>query len=572
MDIEERKVCPIGISNFDKLRRGGYFYIDKTYLIQRLLDKKENVVLFTRPRRFGKTLALSMLRRFFDCNAAEQNRSLFDGLIVAESEHHMAEQGQYPVIYITLKDAKGTSLASLLRYLHRAFIDALVPFDYLTQSERLSGREQAIMEQLMSSLVPNSAATLEILDSVSASLGFICSMLAKHHGKPVVVLIDEYDTPLQSAYLHGFYQTICDLMRNLFSSALKDNECLRLGVLTGVLRIAKESLFSGLNNLKVDTILSKNYADCFGFTQAEVDSLADYYGAGDKKEEIKEWYDGYRFGELDIYNPWSVLQYFESNCEPKAYWLDTSSNDLTKIFLKRLVKSPDSPVVQLSQGGTVIATVDSAISYDQLETQAAGDSEADYQLYSLMAVTGYLKPVERERADRYNLKIPNREVRTIYAAEILSYLEQGLNIGKLALIGDAIVQGQGQRFMELLNKYMTASMSYYDTVEAFYHGWLMGLLLILDEDYYCKSNREAGNGRADVMLTPRSGCKGPGIIFEFKYGDKPEQLPSKAEEALQQIEERRYIEEFPLDSKEVFGYGMSFCAKECNITHKVWKR
>ena len=568
MENTNCKALPIGISDFRDIRSNDFCYVDKTYLIQRLIDSQARALLFTRPRRFGKSLALDMLRCFFDCNSQEENRPLFEGLAVSQSARYMSEQGKYPVISFNFKTATGNSREDIEVNMRNALRDALLPLDYLTQSGALSMRERSAVDQLLSSLVNDSSSPRNVIDNISTSLGFICSLLAKHHGQPTVILVDEYDAPLQAAYLNGFYKPVCDVMRNFFSSALKDNRHLRLGVITGVLRIAKESLFSGLNNLEVDTILSDDYADCFGFTQDEIDELAEAYGVTDKLEEISEWYDGYRFGELDIYNPWSVLQYFKNKCHPQAYWLETSSNDIVKAFLKRLVKSPGNPVVKLYQGGAVTASVDASVVYDQLSSA----DEDNNTLFSLMAVSGYLKPVERMRADRYKLVIPNRESKTIYSQEILSHLEEGLGMGSLAELGDAIVQGQVQTFTELLNRYMAASLSYYDTVEAFYHGWVMGLLLILDSDYYCLSNREAGEGRSDIMLMPRPGRANPGMVFELKRSLTVRQMAEKAAEALGQIEDKDYISAFPPQVTEVVGYGIAFCRKRCEVVQKVWRR
>ena len=562
MASNDHKALPIGIDNFYDIRHGDFCYVDKTYLIQRLLDTKTRAILFSRPRRFGKSLALNMLRRFFDCNEKEKNRPLFEGLAVAQSERYMAEQGKYPVVFLNLKDVKGSTQDRIEEAFKEVLRDAIDPFAYLLRSDKLEPSEKDRLQELLSCQVS--------LISLSLSLNRLCSLLAKHHGQPVVILIDEYDTPLQSAYINGCSQPICDLMRNLFSSTLKSNDTLRLGVITGVVRIAKDSLFSGLNNLKVDTILSDKYADCFGFTPAEVARMAHEYAVPDKIEEIQAWYDGYRFGNQDIYNPWSVIQYFDEGCQPQAYWLDTSSNDLVIEALHNLAETQHGEVQNLYEGGSVVATVDTSVTFPQLQSEP-GRTDAN-TLYSLMAVCGYLKPVQHIVDDAYRLVIPNGEIRKIFAREILRHLQARLRFDKLQELRLAIICGQSQQFATLLNAYILASLSYFDTTEKFYHGWMMGLLFALNEEYVCQSNREAGSGRADIVLKPRQNRVLPGLIFELKHSASPEQLPEKAAEALKQMEERRYVADFSSEVREVLGYGIAFCQKQCEIAQRTWQR
>ena len=426
MDMPAKKKLPIGVSSFAAIRRSNGYYVDKTQLIMRLIDStpRTSAILFTRPRRFGKTLNLDMLNCFFDCNAKEKNRPLFDGLEVSKSPRHMEEQGIYPVIFISFKDTKSASPAAMEKDLRNALLNAYGRFDYLLQSDKLSNLDKKRLDQLLD---PRAN-----LDDFSSSLSLLCSTLAKHHGQPVVLLIDEYDVPMQMAYQHNNYGPIRDFMRNFLSAGLKDNHNLRLAVITGVLRIAKDSLFSGLNNLIVDTILSKNYDDCFGFTQTDVEAMLEYYGKSEKLAELKDWYDGYRFGESDIYNPWSVLQYMRQDCCADAYWLDTSSNDLSIEFLQRLEEKDRDKVWDLYRGGSVTAPIDTSVSYQQL------DSCDPDVLFSLMAVTGYLKPIRELGRSRYQLQVPNAEINTIFADEILRYLKQGKHVTGLQEIWDAL--------------------------------------------------------------------------------------------------------------------------------------
>ena len=330
MSMQAKKKLPIGVSDFASIISENGYYADKTQLITKILDNiyPRGAILFTRPRRFGKTLALDMLRCFFDCNAKEANRSLFNGLAVSKSPQHMEEQGKYPVIYLTFKNAKYFNWEQAQEGLCYELNELLAPYEYLEHSPVLNDDEKQKLHKLISSGVN--------LTMLRSSLIFLSRILVKHHAQPVVILIDEYDVPIQAAYQNGYYAEMIDFMRAFMTTGLKDNPNLRLAVLTGVMRIAKESLFSGLNNLTVDTILSEDYDDCFGFTQADVEAMLKYYGKSEKLAELKDWYDGYRFGERDIYNPWSVLQYLRKKCRADAYWLDTSSNDLTISFLRRL--------------------------------------------------------------------------------------------------------------------------------------------------------------------------------------------------------------------------------------------
>ena len=553
MSMPAKKKLPIGVSDFASIINDNACYVDKTQLIMRLIDNnaKNSAILFTRPRRFGKTLNLDMLRCFFDCNHKEENRSLFEGLSVSQSPRHMEEQGKYPIIYLTFKNAKYRKWEQAQEGLCYEIYEFLAPYEYLEHSPNLTDNEKQRLRKLRS---------LDVnLTMLRSSLTFLCRILVKHHAQPVVLLIDEYDVPIQSAYQNGYYAEMIDFMRAFMTTGLKDNPNLRLAVITGVMRIAKDSLFSGLNNLTIDTILSEDYDDCFGFTQTDIEAMLEYYGKSEKLAELKDWYDGYRFGNRDIYNPWSVLRYFSQNCRADAYWLDTSSNDLTIAFLQRLEQDNREKVWELYRGGTVTAPIDTAVSYQQL------DSCNSDILFSLMAVTGYLKPTERVSGAFYRLAIPNREIQTIYVQEIASHLEHTLRIDSLQRLSVAMVLGQEREFQNILNEYMLASLSYYDDLESFYHCWMMGVLIGLYNEYVCLSNREAGLGRADILLIPRSGKKLPGLVFELKRAETPEDLPKASAAALQQIAAKRYAKAFPTEVGEVRCFGIAFCGKECHI-------
>ena len=558
MEAKLYKNLPIGVSDFRDVICSRFYYVDKTVLIQRLLDNQARAVLFTRPRRFGKSLALDMLHRFFDCNAKEENRSLFSGLAVSQSEHHMVEQGKYPIIHLTFKDAKYNSWQQAERRLALSFAEQFKRYEYLLSSERIS---QTDKNQLL--LIQAGQADLDIL---SSSLSFLGRIMHRHHGQPVVLLIDEYDVPIQSAYQNHYYEDMILFMRSFFTAGLKDNPDLRLAVLTGVMRIAKESLFSGLNNLKVDTILSEDYADCFGFTQTEVEKMAHYYGRQDKIGELQAWYDGYRFGESDIYNPWSVLMYFSNRCKAQAYWLDTSSNDLTIEFLRRLETNKREQVWALYRGGTVKAAVDTAVSYQQL------DSADPDIIFSLMAVTGYLKPIQALSGGRYLLQVPNAEINSVFSAEIAGYLKREHSVTDLQELLDALQANDNKAFLAKLRDILVQSVSFFDGQEAFYHGFITCLLLGLSEYYQVLSNREAGLGRADILLQPRFDNSLPGLVFELKRGDEATQLDSLAEDALRQIAEKQYAAAFPPEIREVRCYGLAFCKKECELRTESIRR
>ena len=551
MDGKRYKNLPIGVSDFRDVIASDFYYVDKTMFIQRLLDYQARIILFTRPRRFGKSLALDMLHRFFACDEQEGNRALFAGLAVTQSVRHMAEQGKYPVVHINFNGAKYSDWQQAQAGLADYLTDLLCPYDYLQNSAKIA---QSDKDKLL--LIRTHKADPALLRN---SLRFLCDLLYRHHGQPVVLLIDEYDVPIQSAYQNGYYNDMIDFMRAFMTSGLKDNPTLRLAVLTGVMRIAKDSLFSGLNNLVVDTILSEDYADCFGFTQSEVEAMARYYDRPDAIPELQSWYDGYRFGEQDMYNPWSVLRYFSNRCKAQAYWIDTASNDLTIEFLRRLEEQQREAIWTLYRGGTVEAALDTSVSYRQLD-----DSQADI-VFSLMAMTGYLKPVEELGCGYYALQVPNAEVNTIFATEIIGYMERTYNITELYKLWNALRKNDSAAFEAKLRDILSRYGSYYDGQEAFYHGFMMCLLLGLDARYKLLSNREAGLGRADIMLQPRLDKSLPGFIFELKRSDKAEGLDLLAESALGQIEAKRYADDFSPDIREVRCYGIAFCKKECAL-------
>ncbi|MCR5661550.1 MAG: AAA family ATPase, partial [bacterium] len=440
---EKKLVPPIGITDFNEIRTENFYFVDKTCLISKLLHSKAKSVLFTRPRRFGKTLNMSMIQYFFDCNPIEgltpaENRRLFDCLSVCQDAEAIAEQGKYPVIFMSLKDMKYLTWEKFFGRFKSGIEEQANRFSYLLESAALNERDKTKFTELSS---PNISE-----EACSQSLRLLSGLLKKHHGAPAIILIDEYDAPIQKAYEKSYYEEMITFMRNFLSESLKDNPALKFACLTGVMRVAKESIFSGLNNLTVDTVLSKKFADCFGFTQKEVDDLAKYLGHEDKLPEIKTWYDGYLFGEKEIYNPWSVLNYFTHDNEAKAYWVSTSSNGVVTEVLQKADDDTREQLLGLLDGKAVKAEVETSISYREL----TGETNS---IFSFLLMTGYLKPQEELEDGYYLLTIPNREIRKVYPREILSMLKNELNFTGIKTMFEFMLNGNAAKFQEKLSQY-----------------------------------------------------------------------------------------------------------------------
>ena len=557
----EQKPLPIGISDYVRAQ-SEYYYVDKTLLIKDFLDQKPLVSLFTRPRRFGKTLNMDMIRVFFEISAKDTSIYFKDKAIWDCGEKYRSHQGKYPVIFLTFKDVKFDSWAATLDK-----IGSLLQIEFGRHMEILADDKLAEYEKDYFNRILNGKANEVELSSAMENLS---RMLTRYYGKAPVIIIDEYDTPIQEGYAKDFYDEIIGFMRNFFSGAFKDNKNLSYGFLTGILRIAQESIFSGLNNLTVNSVMDEDYDQYFGFTENEVDKMLDYYGVSNKKEELKGWYDGYLFGDEEIYNPWSVINYIAKGCTPQAYWVNTGKNEVLEDVLKIATDDITQKLYSLLQGESVIARIDQNVVYRSL-------SEDPANIYSLLLVAGYLKTTKKElQADGSYLcevSIPNREIAAVYKGEILSHL---LQIGAITRttankIAESLYVNDYKKLQKAIAEYMDRSISFYDAgAEGFYHGLTLGLIALMDNQYKIKSNRESGDGRYDISLIPRENGY-PGIIMELKWKKAldEEALDKLAAEALGQIDKMRYDAEMKEDGvQDILKFGIAFSGKKVIIKSK----
>lgn len=551
---EERKSLPIGISDYVRAQ-SEYYYVDKTLLIKDFLDQKPLVSLFTRPRRFGKTLNMDMLRVFFEHSDTDTSRYFTDKAIWQCGEEYRSHQGKYPVIFLTFKDVKFDTWENTIEK-----IRALLQEEYGRHQELVNSENLAVYEKEYFAKILNATAN-EV--ELSAALENLSKMLAAHYDKAPIIIIDEYDTPIQEGYAKDFYDEIIGFMRNFFSGAFKDNKNLSYGFLTGILRIAQESIFSGLNNLTVNSVMDKEYDRYFGFTHEEVTNMLSYYRIFEKESELKEWYDGYFFGDTEIYNPWSVINYISKGCIPQAYWVNTGKNEILEDVLKVATDDIIEKLYSLLQNETVIARIDQNVIYRSLAEDPAN-------IYSLLLIAGYLKASRKElQADASYLcevSIPNREIASVYKSEILSHL---LQIGAVTRttankIAESLYANDYIKLEKAIAEYMDKAISFYDTgAEGFYHGLILGLIALMDTQYKIKSNRESGKGRYDICLIPREE-KYPGILMELKWKKDfyNEKLTLLADEALKQIEDMGYDTEMKEDGiKIILKFGIAFSGK-----------
>lgn len=550
-----RKEMPIGVSDFKEVIEKGYYFIDKTNLIKDLLTEKPKVILFARPRRFGKTLMMSMLQYYFNSTTRIQTKALFDGLSISQAdEKFRQEQGKYPVIYITLKDVKKDSWDLAWDKLKELISDEINHFSYLLDSDALTLRDKTYLRNIIS----GQARTVEYEDSLMKLTKF----LAIHHGVSPILLIDEYDTLLQAGFEYGYYDTIITFMRSWLSGALKDNSNLNFAVLTGILRVAKESIFSGLNNLEVNTILDPNYSEYFGFTEEDIEQLTKDYDCPDKLLEIKDWYDGYLFGGREIYNPWSVINYFSHHYTPKAYWLNTSSNSIIQELLKTATANTQERLQLLLQGNLIETTVDDTIIYHEIYRN-------EDTLFNFMLFTGYLKVAGRfpvsEDMYLYSIKIPNKEIMQVYKSEIRLRMAGTSAQAHLIKMVNDLLTGKTEAFEDQLSTILKQMASTFDTLEAFYHGLILGMTALLVSDYEVKSNRESGYGRFDLAFFPKNNQLS-GVLMEFKVAKKTDHLETVAQEALHQITEKAYRSDFTERGiKQVYLYGIFFYGKQVKV-------
>lgn len=555
------KSLPIGISDYVRAQ-ADYYYVDKTLLIKEFLDQKPLVSLFTRPRRFGKTLNMDMLRVFFEISEEDTSKYFENKAIWRCGEEYRRQQGQYPVVFLTFKDVKFDSWKATLDKIKDLLQEEFGRHQEIADSDRLAEYEKTYFAKIIN----GEASEVDL----TVSLAKLSQMLTKHYGKAPIIIIDEYDTPIQEGYSKDFYDEIIGFMRNFFSGAFKDNKNLTYGFLTGILRIAQESIFSGLNNLTVNSVMDEKYDQFFGFTASEVRDMLEYYGALDKEAELKDWYDGYLFGSTEIYNPWSVINYISKGCIPQAYWVNTGKNEILEDVLKVATDDITERLYSLLQGERVIAQIDQNVVYRSL-------SEDPANIYSLLLVAGYLKTPKKElQADGSYLcevSIPNREIAAVYKSEILSHL---LQIGAITRttankIAESLYANDYKKLQKAIAEYMDKSISFYDAgAEGFYHGLVLGLIALMDNQYKIKSNRESGDGRYDISLFPREG-RYPGIIMELKWKKdlSADELSRLADEALIQIDEKRYDAEMKEDGiQDILKFGIAFSGKKVSVKTK----
>ena len=560
-DEKTIKSLPIGISDYVRAQ-SEYYYVDKTLLIKEFLDRRPLVSLFTRPRRFGKTLNMDMLRVFFEISDEDTGKYFADKAIWNCGEEYRAYQGKYPVIFLTFKDVKFDTWEATIDKIRGLLQEEYGRHQELLDSDKLSQYEKIYFTKILDS----SANEVEL----TSALERLSKMLAVHYGKAPIIIIDEYDTPIQEGYSKDFYDEIIGFMRNFFSGAFKDNKNLSYGFLTGILRIAQESIFSGLNNLSVNTVMDEEYDSFFGFTGDEVKKMLEYYGMSEKESELKDWYDGYLFGSEEIYNPWSVINYISRGGIPQAYWVNTGKNEILEDVLKVATDDITERLYALLQGERIIARIDRNVVYSSLTEEPAN-------IYSLLLVAGYLKAPKKElQADGSYLcevSIPNREIAAVYKSEILShFLQVGVITRNTAnKIAESLYANDGKKLQNAVAEYMDKSISFYDGgAEGFYHGLMLGLIALMDNQYKVKSNRESGDGRYDICLIPREE-KYPGIIMELKWKEKLSEaaLVSLAEEALVQIDELRYDSELVEDGiADIIKFGIAFSGKKVCIKTK----
>lgn len=560
--LMERRKFAVGSSDFKEIVKR-YYFVDKSLLIRDIIDDGSKVLMFTRPRRFGKSLAMDMVKTYFE-RTDQDNSVYFDQLAIWRCGIKYKQlQGKYPVIYINLKDTKFSSWGSALKSLAFIMQAEYARHKELEDSPLLKNYEQDYYNKIV-----NLEADKDIL---VRSLAKLCELLHKIYQKQVVVIIDEYDTPIQSGYMHGYYDEIIEFMRNWLSGGLKDNSSLYKAIMTGILRVAKENLFSDLNNVKVNTVLDEEYSQYFGFTRQDIEEIAQYYESDNKLQEICDWYDGYLFGATEIFNPWSVTNYFAQGCKPASYWVNTSENAILHSILPTLDTLTAKQLTDLLLCKSVVAKIDFNIIYPQIKENA--DS-----VYSFLLLAGYLRPAKLAEETEYglycSLSLPNREIKRVYKQEIINWLEDHIDYSVTSQLAKALYLNDAAMLQDELQRFLLCTVSFFDTAkESFYHGLVLGLTAVMSEKYYIHSNRESGFGRFDLALEPKAAlAELPGIIIEFKVStsDNDEVLDKLAADALYQIEEKAYYQELREHGIEkIFMLGISFAGKMCCVKHKL---
>ena len=556
MERPKNLPLPIGISDY-RLASTEYYYIDKTLMIKDFIDERPMVSLFTRTRRFGKTLNMDMLRTYFEKTSEDTSIYFRDKKIWSCGKKYRDYQGKYPVIFVTFKDIKFNTWEETFEAIKDVFAKEAARHIELQTSDKCNDYEKKNFEILLSGEANEVELSNALLD--------LSSMLHKHHGIAPIIIIDEYDIPIQQGHMRNYYDKVILFMRNLFSGGLKDNKHLSYGFLTGILRVAKESIFSGLNNLTIHSVLDNKYSAYFGFTSEEIKEMADYYGAADKYEEITEWYDGYRFGKTDIFNPWSVINYFNNECEPRAFWQSTGSNDIIGEIIREADKEIYEKLTSLVNGETFTTYIDTGVIYPQIKNNPS-------TVYSFLLVAGYLKAIKTTPSFNGDfmceVRLPNREISLVYHKEILQQLDNIINQPIAISVQEAIFAGDEAKLKKSIQSLLIKSVSSFDTAgENFYHGFMLGLCALLGGSYVT-SNRESGDGRYDIQLKPESKNL-PGILIELKAeknceGDK---LKKISEMALKQIVDKKYDTELKAAGVEtIYRYGVAFSGKNVEVT------
>ncbi|WP_339019916.1 AAA family ATPase [Fusobacterium animalis] len=543
------KRIPIGLSDFKHLIEEDFYYFDKTNFIEQVIQDGAQVKLFTRPRRFGKTLNMSMLKYFFDIKEAEENRKLFKNLYI-EKTNSFKEQGKYPVIFLSLKDLKATTWEEMEKDIKSTIASLFLEYEDLYYE--LGEFDKPLFKKI---------AIKEVdIENLKDALKVLVKILYKKYNEKVVVLIDEYDSPLVSAYINGYYEKVKNFFKTFYSTVLKDNTCLQMGVLTGIIRVIKAGIFSDLNNLRTYTILSDDYTDSYGLTEEEVEKSLKDYGLEYEISKVKDWYDGYKFGDSEVYNPWSILNFLQDK-ELRAYWVDTSGNDLIKNVLKMTNKN-------------IITALERLFNGEGLRQNLSGTSDlskilSDDEIWELLLFSGYLTIEEKIDQDNYILRLPNKEVKSLFRKTFIeTYIARG---SKLSFLMESLIGNKIEDYEENLQEILLTSVSYNDTKkgnEAFYHGLIMGMGLYLEGEYITKSNIESGLGRYDFSVEPKNKNK-RAFIMEFKSTDSVEKLEEVSKEALEQIESKKYDVSLKQNGiKEITYIGIAFCGKQIKMSYK----
>ena len=539
----------IGLSDFKELIEEDFYYFDKTKFIDEIVKDGAKVKLFTRPRRFGKTLNMSMLKYFFDVEKKEENGKLFKDLYIEKTES-FKEQGQYPVVFLSLKDLKAATWEIMEKDIKSTVASLFLEYEDLYYE--LGEFDKPLFKKI--------ATKEEGIENLKEALKVLVKILYKKYNQKVVVLIDEYDSPLVSAYINGYYKKAKDFFKTFYSIVLKDNNYLQMGVLTGIIRVIKAGIFSDLNNLRTYTILSDDYTDIYGLTEEEVEKSLKDYGIEAEISKVKDWYDGYKFGDSEVYNPWSILNFLQDK-ELRAYWVDTSGNDLINDVLKQITKDTIRALERLFDGEGLRQNISGTSDLSKLLNEN--------ELWELLLFSGYLTIEEKIDQDNYILRLPNKEVRTLYRKTFFErYFGRG---NKLSDLMEALIENKIDEYEERLQEVLLTSVSYNDTKkgnEALYHGLIMGMGLYLEGEYITKSNIESGLGRYDFLVEPKNKSK-RAFIMEFKSTDSVEKLEEVSKEALKQIEDKKYDISLKQNGiKEIIYIGIAFCGKEIKISYK----